>query len=424
MTTEMLVGIQVLIVLVLGIGMLLLLLLRQRKTIAELQAILTQFRDDMSGDSVLRYLAEEIELTTGHSSQNAVDLNMEVKPEEFAVGLRFHALRAEQALLQVRVEAGADSEIPWRNEIKHYEGHAGTIYEQMRMRVDHTKKLLNDVHTSELDSKDKTIADLTAVRNDQKQQLQNLKPLQDFISSATAGAQSTQALEQLLHRALLGLCENFAGSEKMRELVFLMHESFNEVAFANQQSEGAEPAPVSERKTMSIDPAQNLDMLNNIIARQNETIRNLRKQIDSLTNEMEKQGLLDAVSAMEQTIDSTRQCVENLDLALDQALDQSLQRPAPEQDDLNTAQLIEQFTTESAVMVEKIYLLSNLNKQLTLENDQLRAALENTAEQDQPLMAGMKLKLEKQKNEMIALQQSFKELEEKYLQLYREGGAR
>lgn len=419
MTTEVLVGIQVLIVLLLGIGMLLLLLLRQKKTIAELQAILTQFRDDMSGDSVLRYLAEEIELTTGHSSQNAVDLNMEAKPEEFAVGLRFHALRAEQALMQTRVEAGADAEIPWRNEIKHYEEHAGMIYERMGARLDHTKKLLNDVHSSELDAKDKTIADLTAVRNDQKQQLQNLKPLQDFITSATTGAQTTQALEQLLHRGLLNLCDNFSGSEKMRELVFLMHESFNEVAFANQSEAGQTP-PVNERKTLTIDPAQNLDMLNNIIARQNETIRNLRKQIDSLTNEMEKQGLLEAVNQMEQTIDSTRQCVDNLD----QALDQSLQRPPPVQEEADTSVLIEQFTNESAVMVEKIYLLSNLNKQLTLENDQLRAALENTAEQDQPLMAGMKLKLEKQKNEMIALQQNFKELEEKYLQLYQGSGAR
>ena len=413
MNTEMLVGIQVLIVLLLGIGMLLLLLLRQRKTIAELQTILTAFRDDMSGDAVLRYLAEEIELTTGHSSQNAVDLKLDVQPEELAVGLRFHALRSELALMRQRIEVKA--EIPWRNEIKHYEEHAGTIHEQMRARVDHTKNLLNEVHTNELNDKDKTIAELTAARDHQKQQLQNLKPLQDFIASATSSGQTQQAMEQLLHRALLGLCENFPGSERLRELTFLMHESFNEVAFANQ-SENAQPPQMNERKALGIDPGQNLDMLNNIIACQNDTIRNLRRQIDSLTNDMEKQGLLDAVSLMEQTIDSTRQCVDKLD--------QSLQRPPAMQDEAETSILIEQFITESAVMVEKIYLLSNLNKQLTLENDQLRTALENTAEQDQPLLAGMKLKLEKQKNEMIALQQHFKELEEKYLQLYREGAAR
>ncbi|HVL00458.1 MAG TPA: hypothetical protein VM553_11635 [Dongiaceae bacterium] len=411
MTTEMLIGIQVLAVLLLGIGMLLLLLRRQRKTIAELESILTTFKDDLSGDTVLRFLNDEIDLTTAHCSQDAVDLKTDMSPEELAVGLRFHALRMEHSLLQER----ANAEIPWRDQIKRYEGLASKVLDQMRARLDQSTKTLNDVHNRDLAVKDQIINELSALRDDQKRQLQNLKPLQDFISAATIGVQTPLAMEQLLHRALLGLCENFPGSEKLRELVFLMHESFNEIA--SRSSTGTPtPVPVQDRKTLRIDPAQNLDMLNNIISRQNETIRNLRRQIEVMGGETGKQGLLDAVAIMELTVDSTRQCVESLD----QGLEFLKAQPPADSDNADMIGLIEQFTNESAVMVEKIYLLSNLNKQLTIENDQLRAALENTAEQDQPIVEGMKLKLEKQKNEIIGLQQNFKELEEKYLQLYQQ----
>ena len=55
-----------------------------------------------------------------------------------------------------------------------------------------------------------------------------------------------------------------------------------------------------------------------------------------------------------------------------------------------------------------------------LENDEMRKALEASTDTDQPLVAGLKLKLESQKEELIALQKSFHDLEQRYLSLYEE----
>ena len=71
-------------------------------------------------------------------------------------------------------------------------------------------------------------------------------------------------------------------------------------------------------------------------------------------------------------------------------------------------------------MVEKIHLLSNENKQLMLENEAIRASLEIDEDSGDPMVAGLKLKIEKQNQEIIQLNHNFKDLEEKYLALYAE----
>lgn len=415
MNTEQLIAIQVLIVLLLVIGMLGLLLFRQKKTIRKLQDILTQFRDDMSGHSLAQYLEEEIHVTTSHCSQSVVDLKPDLSPEDLAIALRFNALQYELALLQEK----ANTDLPWRDQMKQYEMLAKRIHDLIRARIDHATKTLNDVHNQELAAKDQNISELAGTRTQQTQQLKQLKPLQDFIGNVTEKAHTPQEMEQHLHRSLLALCENFPGTEKLREMVFLLHEAFNEIIATSGFSASASPPP--QQKTARVDPGQNLDMLNNIINRQNDTIRTLRKQIDALENEMERQGLLESVGIMEETIGSTRNCVQQLDESLTLPPPQTPAPPAPQaasEDSEEMYRIIEQFTEESAVMVEKIYLLSNQNKQLMLENEQLMQSVQTSSNQADSLTTGLKLRLEKQSEEMLALQKNFKELEEKYLTLY------
>lgn len=402
LSTEFLIGLQFVVLLALAVIMLLILLFRQKKTIARLQAILTAYKDDISGESLARYLAEEIDITTAHSSKNAVALNAELAAEEMGAALRFHALRTELSLLQAKAETETD--LPWREQIKRYEPFSGKINDLMRNRIDQTTRSLNDVHAQELSARDQTLSELTQQRNDQAAQLKKLKPLQDFIQSATTLELSPPELEQLLHRTLLSLCENFTGSEKLRELTYLLHEAFNETVAATGTA--GEPA---SRKPLGIDPGQNLEMLNNIINKQNETIRTLRKQVSALENDGERQGLLESVAAMEDSIGSSQQCMQKLDASL-----QGSDAMTPVTD---MQRMIEQFTEESAVMVEKIYLLTNLNKKLNQENDELRAqsVTDGTGTE---ATTGLKLKIEQQKQEILQLQHSFKDLEEKYLSLY------
>lgn len=415
MTTEQLIAIQVLIVLLLGIGMLLLLLFRQKKTLRKLQDILTQYRDDMSGDSTARYLEEEIHITTSHCSQSIVDLKPDLSPEDLAIALRFNALQYELAILQ----AGTTQESAWRDQIKHYDVLAKKLHEIIRARIDQTTRTLNDAHSQELAAKDQSISELNGARTQQTQQLKQLKPLQDFIGNVTENPQSPQEMEQHLHRSLLSLCENFPNTEKLREMVFLLHEAFNEI-IATSGFSGGDNAP-QQRKAASIDPSQNLDMLNNIINRQNDTIRTLRKQIDALENDMDRQGLLESVGIMEEAIGSTRNCVRKLDESLE-AMVPAVSAPATgsQEDSEEMVRVIEQFTEESAVMVEKIYLLTNQNKQLLRENEELTQSLQDSGGQEESLTAGLKLRLEKQTEELMTLQKNFKELEEKYLALYAE----
>ena len=68
MTTEILIAIQIFVLLLLAAGMLAVLLLKQKKTIARLQQILTEYKDDISGDSMARFFQAELDNTTAHST--------------------------------------------------------------------------------------------------------------------------------------------------------------------------------------------------------------------------------------------------------------------------------------------------------------------------------------------------------------------
>lgn len=331
-STEVLIGIQVLVFLVLVIGMLLLLVRRQKKTIAQLQAILTEYKDDISGDSLVRHFQLEIDNTAAHCKQDSVALKPDLSAEDMAIALRYSALQTELALVQDTIGTRA----PWREQIKRYEELAQRIHEMIQARVEQATRVLKDAHNDELEDRAKTIQQLETTRADLQQQVKQLKPLQDFVRAIVDSSFAPNEIEQKLHRSLLDICENFTGTEKLRELVFLLHEAFHEMGARN---------------------------------------------------------------------DNTMMHYES--------------NPAP-YDDAEARKVIEKFNEESAAMVEKIHLLSNENKQLMLENEQLRQSGSAAGEDSQPMVAGLKLLIEKQKEEIVSLQNNFKELEEKYLELYAE----
>lgn len=327
-STEILIGIQVLLFLMLVIGMLLLLVRRQKKTIAQLQAILTEYKDDISGASLVRHFQLEIDNTAAHCKQDSVALKADLSAEDMAIALRYSALQTELALVQDTI----GTRTPWREQIKRYEELAQKIHDMIQARVEQATRVLKDAHNDELEDRAKTIQQLEATRTDLQQQVKQLKPLQDFVRAIVDSSFAPNEIEQKLHRSLLDICENFAGTEKLRELVFLLHEAFHEMGSRNDNTTSA-PAPY---------------------------------------------------------------------------------------DDAEARKVIEKFNEESATMVEKIHLLSNENKQLMLENEQLRQSGSAAGEDGQPMVAGLKLLIEKQKEEIVSLQNNFKELEEKYLELYAE----
>lgn len=411
MSTEVLIGIQLLVIMLLGIGMLIFLVRRQRKTINQLQRILTEVKDEISGEGLVRHLQLEIDNTTAHCKQDTIALRPDLEPEDMALSLRFIALQAELALIQDTI----GSKAPWREQIKRYEELAHTLQELTKSRIEQTTRIIKEAHSEELAARDTALADLDAKLTRANSQLKSLKPLQDFVAN-TSGTDMTPAeAEQKLHRALLDLCENFPNTEKTRELVYLLHEAFHDMGARNDATmmhydASGEP----ERSPVGIDPTQNIEILNNIINNQNETIRDLRKQIEALANEHERVDMQHAIDTLQQNVDSTSDALHQLENGIE------FSPPVLSGDAEEMYKIIAKFTEESARMVERIHLLSNENKQLMLENEKMRIALEGNSEQEEPMVAGLKLKIEKQTEEIINLQKNLKELEENFLALYEE----
>ena len=87
--------------------------------------------------------------------------------------------------------------------------------------------------------------------------------------------------------------------------------------------------------------------------------------------------------------------------------------------------LIEQFTEESAELVERIYMLNNENKSLNAEITDLKEQIKlynddgSTMDDDyKTTIAGLKMTIDSQSEEILSLQKNAQELETKYLALY------
>lgn len=409
MSTELLIGIQAVLAVITAMVILLLIIRRQKKTINQLKDILTSVKDDISGENLTGYFQLEIDNTTAHCGQETIALRPDLPPEDMAISIRYLVLQAELALIQDHVGA---ANTPWREQIKNYVHLAEKITDLIKSRVDNATRTLNESHNEEITNKDEIIGALESEKAEFQQQLNNLKPLVVCLENAASSELPRNELEQQLHKALLGICENFPNSEKLRELVYLLHESFHETG---SMSQSAEPAAPPTAINNGFAQQQNIDILNNIIDQQSVTIQALKQQINSMADQPDKAILTNTINSLESFMQQSEECVANITEDL-----QSDQGEVIQDEKVN--EVIEKFIEESAVMVEKIHMLSNQNKQLMLENDEMRAALESSAESGDPLVTGLKLKLESQKEEMISLQQSFTELEERYLTLYEEKG--
>ena len=111
-------------------------------------------------------------------------------------------------------------------------------------------------------------------------------------------------------------------------------------------------------------------------------------------------------------------------MAMEPEAPESAESPISEEDAEAMHDLIEKFTEESAELVERVYMLNNENKMLSSENDELKRQIkaytdqEGADEESAPIIAGLKMKIETQMEEILTLQSNFKQLEDKYLSLY------
>ncbi|RLT99858.1 MAG: hypothetical protein D9N11_14115, partial [Ketobacter sp.] len=263
MSTELLIVIQAAFAAIVAIVILLLIIRRQKQTIGQLKDILTTVKDEISGENLTGYLQIELDDTTAHCAKDTVALRPDLSAEDMAVSLRFMVLQAELALVQDHV---GTKHTPWREKIKNYVNLAEKVLELSKARVDHAAKTLTDTHNEELAAKDQSLAALEEEKQDLQKQVDNLKPLVSCLDSAADDDLSRNELELKLHKALLGICENFPNSEALRELVYLIHEAFHESGPGTKQvSEDAEEPQVIIETPDNFAQSQNIEILNNII---------------------------------------------------------------------------------------------------------------------------------------------------------------
>lgn len=226
MQTEILIALQVVVVLIIAIVVLILIMLRQKSIINQLKTILTSVKDDISGENLTGYLQTELDETAAQCKQDTVELKPDLEANDMAIALRYLALQAELNLL---LNNESDAPRAWREKIEKYVALAEHTTTIIKQRVDHATKTLNSSHNQELAEKDAKIAELEQLQQHLELQIKELEPLKSFIATSSEEGLSRNELEQSLHKALLSICENFADSGNFRELVFLIHESYNEV---------------------------------------------------------------------------------------------------------------------------------------------------------------------------------------------------
>lgn len=306
---------------------------RQKKAVAHLQELLTEFKEEMSGETMERYLQLSINDTAANCQQETVSLNPAETPEHQALSLRYHALSYELANLQTY---NGDM-TPITTALAPYQEIAEAYNKHLNAKLN----ILKDEVQSELNTLNKKLSDSHSKLSDTEGKLKSLSVLTKAFEKFDNEALDKHEMELELHNALIEVCEKFTNPAAFREVIYQIHEGFMEFGMRGS---------------------------------------------------------------------STGESTE--------------QEPVFDYDQEEMFKLVEQFTEESAEMVERLHLITNQNKQLMLENEELRAEINATHvegdEEREPLVAGLKIKIEAQTKEILELQNNYKKLEEKYLSLYSE----
>ncbi len=417
---ELLILAQVALFFVLAVVFLILLLRRQKKTIARLQLMLTDYQEDASGETLIKQLQLAIDDTTAHCAQETITLRPEATAEDQAVSLRYAALTYELRFLQ----SNNGEVTPWRTIIQPYTELATLYYNHIQSIPDKVKVKFKG-QMADMDKEHLRLEDnIKQLSGDLKQ----LAPIQDFFKQEFDDTASKNDIELSLHNALVSLCDTVDHAEGLREVVYLIHEAYYDHGNSTSESTTVQPT----QPPPSAEPGKHTLALNNLITEQNKLIHNLRTQL-SQTDELEGGSELMAhLDVLEQNFNAAQIQISQLETQLKEAMENAGEDSGGGEDaDQEYSQnemfeLIEQFTEESAEMVERLHMLQNQNKQYSKENDELREQLETTSEpgvdgeEAKPLVAGLQMKLDSQNNEILQLQKEFKEVEDKYLALYEE----
>lgn len=417
MTLGFLIAIQAGIVAVVIIAFLLVYIIRLKRNLSGLQSLFIKLKDDLGGASLVRHLQEAQHQTISACQKDSAAYNPEHEPMDQAIALRNIALGAEIAL----IEAMQTGNVSFDAAIAPYR----LLGEQITQYLVSTRETLKGQAAADYQHKITELQRQLEAINRKYKALEDtqkrLKNLVDLLELGDQTERSKDQIEQSLHMALAAMCEAFREAVAVREIVYLYHEAYFDrrnsgapVAVGAPNFDDVNAAPQSGPNLSNFDASPHIDMLNNIIDEQNQLVAELQAHILQLESSHEREEIEEKSDALCQQVQEAKTCLDMLELELGKLKDQDFSNYNNEE----VMDLIEQFTEESAVMVERLHMLNNQNKMLATENEELRIQIDQSLESEQPMVAGLKNKLQQQAEEILTLQASYKKLEEQYLALY------
>lgn len=419
MSLENLLAIQAGILAVVIIAFLLIYIARLKKNLTSLQALFTKLKDDMGGDTLLQHLQEAQKQTLSACKKESAAYNPEHDPVDQAISMRSIALSAEIAF----IEAMQRGKVSFDTILAPYRA----LGEQLTRYLAETRENIKGQTAADYQHKITELQRQLEAVNRKYKTLEDtqkrLKNLVDLLELGNQTERSKDQIEQALHLALASVCESYTDAVGVREIVYLYHEAYFDrrngpapdalnarldVASAAGSNESA------QYNTSNFDASPHIDMLNNIIDEQRQLVAELQARILQLEASQEREEIEEKADAISQQVQEAKTCLDMLELEISKLKEGG----GPGYPSEEVMDIIEQFTEESAVMVERLHMLNNQNKMLATENEELRLQIDQSMESEQPMVAGLKNKLQLQAEEILDLQASYKKLEEQYLTLY------
>lgn len=400
------------------IAFLLIYIARLKKNVGNLQSLFNKLKDEMGGASLLNHLQEAQKQTLSACQKETAAYNPEHDALDQAIALRNAALEAEIAY----VTAMQTGKVSFDTVMAPYRA----LGEQIAQYLNATRENIKGQAAADYQHKITELQRQLEAINRKFKTLEDtqkrMKNLVDLLELGNQKDRSKDQVEQALHQALASMCESFSDAVAVREIIYLYHE-----AYFDRRNGGAPPPGLvnfddvsanSESgglNTTNFDPIPHIDMLNNIIDEQNQLVAELQARIIQLEVSHEREEIEERTDALGQQVQEAKTCLDMLELEIGKLREST---GGSGYDNEEVMDIIEQFTEESAVMVERLHMLNNQNKMLSTENEELKLQIDQSVESDQPMVAGLKNKLQQQSDEIIELQASYKKLEEQYLNLY------
>ncbi|PIE41631.1 MAG: hypothetical protein CSA49_02475, partial [Gammaproteobacteria bacterium] len=172
----------------------------QKKAVARLQALLCEYRDDITGENLTRYLQQAVNETIMNCNQETIALQPDAEPAQLAISLRHETLSAELELLQ----AHRGEQPPWEKVISPYTDLAHQLYAHMEKIPDTVKSQF----VPKINQLENQLVDEKSAHEQTKNQLERFKKLENAFHQATQTGTTKQQIEAQLHCALAELAEH------------------------------------------------------------------------------------------------------------------------------------------------------------------------------------------------------------------------